>query len=131
MEILVELVLQILGEIILQLGSEVAIEGIWHKVRGLFRRIHPFHAVLAGLGYACLGAAVGSVSLWLFPEHFIKDQLLRILNLIAAPAIAGLVMSKIGAWRRQREQEPIRLDTFGYGFVFAIAMALVRFVWAK
>ncbi|MSQ77021.1 MAG: hypothetical protein EXR97_01010 [Nitrospiraceae bacterium] len=131
MEVLIEVILQILGEIILQLGSEVAIEGIWHKVRGLFRRIHPFHAVFAGFGYACLGAFVGGVSLWLFPAHFVKDQWLRVLNLIAAPVIAGLVMAKIGAWRRQREQEPIRLDTFAYGFLFAFAMALVRFVWAK
>jgi hypothetical protein len=43
------------------------------------------------------------------------------------PGRAGLAMMARGAWRRRRDQELIRLDKFAYGYLFALAMALVRF----
>jgi hypothetical protein len=30
----------------------------------------------------------------------------------------------------RRGQTPVRLDSFAYAYVFALAMALVRFYWA-
>ena len=33
----------------------------------------------------------------------------------------------LDAWRRRREDELVRLDKFAYGYLFALAMALVRF----
>jgi hypothetical protein len=40
-------------------------------------------------------------------------------------------MCLVGAWRLRREQELVRLDRFAYGYLFALAMALVRFYLAK
>jgi hypothetical protein len=40
-------------------------------------------------------------------------------------------MASVGAWRRRRELETIRLDSFAYGFCFAFFMALVRFAWGR
>jgi hypothetical protein len=39
-------------------------------------------------------------------------------------------MMLVGKLRLKRGQNIVRLDQFGYAFVFAFAMALVRFTWA-
>jgi hypothetical protein len=39
-------------------------------------------------------------------------------------------MMLLGWFRLKKGQELVRLDRFGYAFVFAFAMALVRFIWA-
>lgn len=90
-----------------------------------------FSPALAVVGYAALGAVVGAISLWPFPHSFIGPYPARLANLIVTPVIAGALMSLIGE-RRQRRGEPlIRLDRFAYGVVFAFAMSLVRFLWAR
>jgi len=43
----------------------------------------------------------------------------------------GGAMMALGAWRRSRHQEVIRLDRFLFGFVFAAAMAAVRFWFGR
>jgi hypothetical protein len=47
------------------------------------------------------------------------------------PALAGLTMAALGAWRQRRGQELIRLDRFAYAFIFAFVFSLVRFIWAR
>ena len=47
------------------------------------------------------------------------------------PLAAGTAMAALGAWGRRREEKTIRLDRFGYGFAFALSMALVRFLGAR
>lgn len=46
---------------------------------------------------------------------------------------ANVVASKenLGRMRRRQGKELIRLDSFMYGFVFALAMTLIRFFWGK
>ena len=122
---------QVLGEVFLQTVGEVIFEVIGHGMRETFRRPKPLAPWLAVVGYLAWGAIIGSLSLWLFRDHFIQSQWLRIVNLFLTPIIAGLVMAKVGAWRRNREQQPLRLDSFAYGFAFAFGMALVRYIWAK
>jgi hypothetical protein len=36
-------------------------------------------------------------------------------------------MALLGAWRARRGQDLIRLDRFAYGYLFALAMAAMRF----
>jgi hypothetical protein len=40
-------------------------------------------------------------------------------------------MSQVGRAVRSRGQEAAQIESFGYGFVFALAMALIRFVFVK
>jgi hypothetical protein len=56
---------------------------------------------------------------------------MRVANLVLTPLAAGLMMSLMGAWRRRRGDDLIRLDRFSYGVLFALAMALVRFFFAS
>lgn len=132
MEILFELLfalLQFIAEIVLQIIFEALGELGVRSVQERFRRPKPIHPVLAATGYAIFGAIAGAISLWLFPVLFIASEWLRIANLIVTPVAAGSAMGAIGAWRRRRDEELIRLDRFSYGFIFALAMALVRFAW--
>ena len=132
MEIVFELLfalLQVVGELLLQIIVEALVEFGLHGARESFRRAKPLHPLLAAIGYAMVGALAGAISLWIFPQLFIATPRLRIVNLLLTPVAAGAVMAAIGSWRRRREQELIRLDRFAYGFVFALAMTLVRFVW--
>jgi hypothetical protein len=84
---------------------------------------------LAAIGYALFGAIAGGLSLWLVPDLFIERGWTRWLNLLLTPLIAGAAMDAIGAWRRHRDMGVIRLDSFSYGYCFALAMAAVRFIW--
>lgn len=133
MEILAEIALSLvrfLGEILLQMIFEALAELGLRSLREPFRRPKPLHPVLAALGYLALGGGAGALSLLAFPEVFIDSVTGRLVNLVVTPLAAGLLMGALGAWRRRRNQETIRLDRFGYGFVFALSMALVHFIWA-
>lgn len=122
---------QVLGEVFLQTFGEMIAEIVGYGMRETFRRPKLLTPWLATIGYLAWGAIFGAISLWLFHGHFIQSQWLRVANLFLTPVIAGLIMAKIGAWRRNRDQEPIRLDSFSYGFSFAFGMALVRYLWTK
>ena len=136
MEILFEIlfqvvlwILQLVGEILLQVFGEALAELGLRSLREPFRRPEPVVPWLAGVGYFLFGLMAGGLSLWVFPAMFIQAPWLRATNLVIAPVVAGMVMALIGRYRRNKGQEVIRLDTFLYGFIFAFAMSLVRYVW--
>jgi hypothetical protein len=137
MEILAEILLQVLWwlieflcELLLQAFGEIIAEQIGRTLVEPFRRRKPIHPWLAAIVYCSFGAIAGAISLWLLPTLFISTHWLRIVNLVLTPVISGLVMARLGTWRRGRDEKTIRLDTFAYGFLFAFSMALVRFSWA-
>lgn len=115
-ELLAEFVLQLVGEVL----AEVGLRSLAEPFR---REVDPW---LAALGYALFGAAAGGVSLWLFSDHFIPPGPMRLANLILTPIAVGLCMAALGAWRARRGQPRLRIDRFLYGYVFALALALVR-----
>jgi hypothetical protein len=53
------------------------------------------------------------------------------LNLFLTPAAVGALMVLLGRARARKGQDLVRLDRFGYAFLFAFVMALVRFMWAR
>jgi hypothetical protein len=122
--------MQLFGELLLQLFFEGVTEAGAHSVgrRGAEKPVRP---VLAALGYALLGVIFGGISLLVFPGGFITNPILRVLNLVVTPLLAGGAMVLIGRWRLKQNQELVRLDRFGYAFIFALAMALVRYLAVK
>jgi hypothetical protein len=120
-EMLAELVLQIVFELLAEFGARTV-------SAMLERRPHPW---LAGIGYVVFGAIAGAISLWPFPESFLKTTTTRVLNLLLTPVVAGLAMSALGRWRRGKDQALVRIDRFAWGYVFALAMAAVRFAAAR
>ncbi|GGC64620.1 hypothetical protein [Undibacterium terreum] len=129
MEIVAELViflLQCLAEFLLQIIFEALVELGLHAAREPFRLPTP-NPWFAGIGYLVLGAVGGAISVLIFPSAFITSDIGRIANVFATPILAGLTMVAFGAWRQRRGEEMLRIDRFFYGFIFALAMALVRF----
>lgn len=61
----------------------------------------------------------------------ITTPLLRVVNVIGTPVLVSACMLVIGNWRAAKGREPVRLNRFAHAFCLAIAMALVRFAYAR
>jgi hypothetical protein len=128
MEFIFEILLQFLGELLLQAIFEVLFELGLHSLTDTLKR--PKNPILSTFGFVLWGAMAGGISLFFFPTSPIANPLLRQVNLFATPILAGALMTIIGRVRSKRSQNLVRLDQFGYAFIFAFAMGLVRFIWA-
>ncbi|HEU4386602.1 MAG TPA: hypothetical protein VFV34_02310 [Blastocatellia bacterium] len=131
MELLFELIIQLLTELLFPIIVEFLVEiGLASLAEGLRNR-KARSPLLAALGYILLGAAAGALSLLVFPRSFVRSDRLHGISLIVNPTLAGGAMALMGRWRRRRGDPTIRLDSFLYGFLFALAMTLPRFLFAK
>ena len=128
MEFIAELILQFLGELLLQLVFESLAKLGFRSLASTVSR--PRHPALAIIGFVLWGAIAGGISLWIFPTSPIADVRWRQVNLFLTPVLVGGIMMGIGRRRSKRGQLVVRLDQFSYAFVFAFAMAVVRYVWA-
>ncbi|WP_428969531.1 hypothetical protein ACQR50_01485 [Sphingomonas sp. Xoc002] len=128
MEFLFEVLIQYGGELLLQLLFETAAEAGLHSLGETFRQ--PRNPLIATIGFALWGLITGGISLLLFPHSPITDPHWRRINLIVTPILAGGVMAVIGSLRRRKGLRLVRLDRFGYAYLFALVMALVRYRWA-
>lgn len=120
-ELLLEFLIQIFGEALFELGLRSVMEPFRKRPNRWF----------AVIGYTIFGATLGGISLWPFPHHMVRNPAWRAANLFATPFAAGLCMSLLGAWRSRRGQAIVGIDRFWYGALFALAFAVVRFVWAR
>lgn len=129
MEFIFELLFQFFGEFLLQIIFEVLGEVGLHSVREPFKKTpNPW---FAGIGYILFGSIAGAISLWIFPHLFILSHSAQIAGLAITPFLSGAAMVAIGAWRRSRDQEIIRLDKFAYGYLFALSMAFIRYSFGQ
>lgn len=128
MEIIFEILLQFLGEMLLQLFFEFLVEQGLRSLADPFEK--PRNALLSTIGIFLWGAIAGGISLLVLPTSLITNLGFRKLNLVITPLMAGAIMMLIGRARGKRGQNLVRIDRFGYAFVFAFAMAIVRFIWA-
>ncbi|MCP5158958.1 MAG: hypothetical protein H6974_01065 [Gammaproteobacteria bacterium] len=125
---MIEFLLELLGEFLLQVLGEALVELGLHSLAEPFRR--PPNPWLAALGYGLFGALIGGLSLLIIPHHLISAGFSRIVNLVLTPVAVGVCMACFGAWRARRGDRVLRIDRFSYGYLFALALALVRFTCA-
>ena len=130
MEFLFELLFEIVGEFVLELLFEGLAEFGLHAFRKRTERKPP-NLIVAIIGYGLAGAAAGALSLWLFPTFFVASQVGRVISLLVTPLAAGAAIALLGAWRRKRGEELVRLDKFAFGYFFALTMAAVRFAFGQ
>jgi hypothetical protein len=128
MEFLFEIVLQFLGEIMLQIFLECIFEIGFHSVSNTIKT--PKNTFWAAIGFVLWGVIGGGISLLTFPKSMIHNRDFRAVALIAIPLVAGFCMTILGKIRSSKGQGIIRMDRFFYAFVFAFTMALVRFRFA-
>lgn len=126
---MIEFLIEIFVEFLIQLFVEALAEAGLHALKDLRNsRMSPW---LAGTGYALLGAIAGGITVWLLPHYMVHNEVLRKVNLLVTPLAAGGMMTLLGAWRAKRGDPVLRIDRFAYGYVFALSLALVRFVFAQ
>ncbi len=123
-----EFLLELLGEMLIQIVVEFLVELGIHSIGEPLRK--PPNPWLAAIGYALFGAIVGGLSLLAFP-HNLMPEAWRVANIVLTPLAAGLAMMAMGRWRARRGDTRLRIDRFGYGYLFALAMALVRYQFAS
>jgi hypothetical protein len=129
MEFLLEIIFEFFLEFILQIIGEALIEVAFQKLSGTPWARKALNTILALIMYFGLGVITGWLSILIFPHSFIRSSKLHGISLVITPLMAGLTMSGIGRIRRWQGKPVMRLDTFVYGFVFAFAMALIRFLF--
>ena len=124
MEFLLELIVEFAIQLVAELLVELGLQSVKEPFR---RRPNPW---LAALGYALLGGFAGGLSLLVFSQHLVSEPI-RAVNLLLTPIAAGAAMMAMGRWRTRRGDTRLRIDRFGYGYLFALAMALVRYRFAS
>jgi hypothetical protein len=120
---------------IAELVAEILIEAAFAELAGiLFRAFRLFRVkvrradpALATVMFALVGVSFGFLSVWFFPHHLVHPTRWHGISLLISPILTGLVMAKIGRSVRRWGRQPLRIESFGYGFIFALGMALVRF----
>lgn len=122
------LLVEILGEFLLQWLGEALVEWGLHALGASWRR--QCSAWCAALGYALAGGALGGLSLLVWPHHGVTSLGARVAHLVFTPVAIGALMAALGGWRASRGQALWRIDHFAFGYLFALAWALVRFLWA-
>ena len=118
---LLECLVQVAAEILLELGLIPLRESA-----RVHRRHHP---VLAFIGFLMLGALAGFLSLFVYRRPVIPGERGRLLELLLAPIVVGLVMRLLGHWRQRRGKLPGPLESFWHAWGFALAFGLLRFLW--
>lgn len=126
---MLELLIEFVLEVVLQVIAEVLVD-IGYRGAGSKSAEKP-KSCLSLIGYAFWGVVIGGISLFIFPHRIARSEQFHGLSLILAPTIAGLVMAGIGNLMRRKEKKVTRLESFSVGFIFALGMAAVRFLYAK
>jgi len=126
---MIEFLLELFGEILIQFVAEALAEAGLHKVKD-WRDYKPDPWV-AGAGYAVLGGFAGAITVWLLPHYVVHNEVVRKVNLLVTPLTAGGMMYLVGMWRARRGDPVLGIDRFAYGYVFALSLALVRYVYAQ
>ena len=126
-ELLLQLVLEILGQILFEFATAFGFESLKDSVRRE-REVTP---LLASFGHFLMGSMAGVVSLVLFGSRLTQRALFPGISLIASPLGTGLAMHWLGEFWRERGRDRPVLFTFRGGAVFAFGMALVRFLYLE
>jgi hypothetical protein len=129
--VLLSAIFEILGEALIEILLGLAADLVSRMIRRFFvasRRIGP---VFTSLMFAIAGYAAGFLSLTIFPRPLVHPSHFHGVSLLISPIVTGLAMALLGSIVRRRGRKSAQIETFGYGFVFALAMALVRFFLVK
>jgi hypothetical protein len=124
-------VAEIFLEALFELAGEAVLDLALRALGEAFESLDRANPVLASLGYAILGSLAGSVSLFVFPHPLVRPSRVHGISLLVSPVVTGLLMSFIGSSLRRQGKKVVQIESFGYGFAFALSMALIRFFFVR
>lgn len=128
-ELFLEAFIEIIAAVVVDIVSTAVLDlftGLKEAIQG--------SRVLTGFIYALLGVLAGALSLLVLPHRLIHPERpfgFHGISLLISPIVAGLVLSSVGRILRRWGGKVTPVETFGYGFAFALGMALVRFLFAQ
>jgi hypothetical protein len=131
MEELIAVVLELLFEFLGEVLTEAVVAQVARVFRRLFANSDPIGPVLAATLYFFLGFSIGGASLFVFPHPIFHPSRFHGISLLVSPVMTGMAMSLVGSILRRKGKEPVRIESFGYGFAFALGMAIIRLVFAS
>ncbi len=97
----------------------------------LFNPARFTNSFLAAVSYFCFGVLTGAISLFFFSHSILPPRGIHGLSLIVSPVLTGAAMSFLGGLLRKMHKRITRIESFSYGFAFALGVALVRFVFTR
>jgi len=119
---------ELLGELIVELIMGLITAALSRLLRLLFVSTKRIGPVLSTAMFALAGLGAGLLSAWLFPHPIVPPSSFRGLSLVISPLVTGALMGFMGRGIRRRGRRSVAIESFRYGFIFALTMALVRFV---
>jgi hypothetical protein len=128
-------VIAAIAEVLFEAVFEIACEGLasllTRAISKLFKAISEVNPVATTFALGMLGALAGFFSVVAYPHPLVHPSRLHGVSVIVSPLITGFVMSQLGRLLRNHGRRVMPIESFGYGFVFAFAMALVRFLMLR
>jgi hypothetical protein len=132
-----ELLFHILGAIFSTLGEallEFVFEGLFdvglRKMIDLFDFRGVIDPPLAAFGYLAVGVVTGAISILVVPSPLFHPSRFHGISLLISPVVTGGMMALVGATLTRKGKRTMQIETFSYGFAFALGMALIRFYFA-
>jgi hypothetical protein len=127
MEDLLWAIVELLLEALLE-GAFAGLAGVLSRAFRLFRvKVRRANPTVATVTFALVGIGFGFVSVGFFPHHLVRPTRVHGISLLISPILAGLLMAQVGRTVRRWGRQSVRIESFGYGFVLALAIGLVRF----
>lgn len=120
-----------LFEALIETFAEVIVAWFSRAIVKAFSRLLDVNPIVASVAIPLLGACLGALSTLVFPHHLFHPTRFHGISLLISPLVAGWVMSQVGIKRHRQGFQTTRIESFGYGFSFALAFALVRFALAR
>jgi hypothetical protein len=124
-------IFEMFGEVFIELIGEAIISLISRSIRNIVEESKAVSPILAEAGYLLLGFACGGISVFFSPHPLIHPSKFHGISLLISPILTGLVMAQVGVLRQKKDQRAVRIESFWYGFTFALGMALVRFFFVR
>lgn len=129
MEDLLIVILQALGEILFEMFAWWPWDYVWWW--GPWdREDRTSPGVVAALASLAMGAALGWLSLFIFPAVMVKWAWLRIVLLFVSPAASGLMAFHFAQRRHKQFEYVDPVFHFWIGLCFSIGFVWVRFALA-
>lgn len=129
MEFFLELIIELIGELLLQVVVQSLFGLGLRSMAATVKR--PWHPVLASIGFNLWGAIAGGISLIVLPRFMIDNENYRIALVFTVPVALGFIMVQIGKYWKRKGRREVAIDHFWNSFAFAFAMSLVRYIFAK
>ena len=131
MEDLLAEIIGAIAEAILEIAGELIVSLLARAAGKLLKAIFGLGPIVTATLVVLLGIASGACSVLIFPHPLVHPSKIHGISLIVGPVLAGFAMSRLGRYLRRQGEETIPTESFLFGFMFAFAMAVVRFLFVK